>query len=537
MSSEGSEVGSQESGVRSQDSRKNVRPRLIIVFLLGALTVTGFAPFHLFPVPVITLALLFRLWRGSATPLRAALLGFCFGLGLFGAGVSWIYVSLHDFGAMPLPLAALATFLFCAFLALFPALVGWMLTKLRLATPAFAHPFASTAWALAAAALWMLSEWVRGWIFTGFPWLALGYSQGPVSPLAGFAPVAGVYGVSLGLALSAAFLCLWFEQGWRTRRAVLSFVLPLVAIFSIGFGLQQIEWTTPQGEPVTVSLLQGNIPQDLKWQADRVINSMEVYAKLAQQSNSRLIIMPETALPLFRDQASPAYLARLADHARQNNGDILIGMPEYVPSGSGGEYYNTLFSFGASADQHYRKHHLVPFGEFIPLKPVFGWIIHVLQIPLSDFSRGGLDQKPLALAGQMVAVNICYEDVFGEEIISQLPAATLLVNVSNDAWFGRSIGPQQHLQISQMRALETGRYMLRATNTGVTAIINQRGVVLQEAEAFAVLALHGTAQGYGGATPYVRFGNSLALGLAGLLLLIGLFPVMSAVYRGTRKNL
>lgn len=514
-----------------------MQKKLIFAFLLGALTVTGFAPFHLFPVPVITLALLFHWWRNSATPLRAALLGFCFGLGLFGAGVSWIYVSLHDFGAMPLPLAALATFLFCAFLALFPALVGWMLTKLRLATPA-----SSFTWALAAAALWMLSEWVRGWIFTGFPWLALGYSQVPVGPLAGFAPVAGVYGVSLGLAVSAAFLCLWLEQGWRTRRAVLSFVLPLAAIFSSGFGLQQIDWTTPQGEPVTVSLLQGNISQDLKWRADRVVNSMEVYARLAQQSNSRLIIMPETALPLFRDQAPPAYLAGLADHARKNNGDILVGMAEYAPAGSssgksGGEYYNTLFSFGASAEQHYRKHHLVPFGEFIPLKPVFGWIIHVLHIPLSDFSRGGLDQKPLALAGQRVAVNICYEDVFGEEIISQLPQATLLANVSNDAWFGRSIGPQQHLQISQTRALETGRYMLRATNTGVTAIIDQRGVVLQEAEAFTTLALHGTAQGYGGATPYVRFGNALALGLAGLFLLIGLLPAVLPVFRGARKNL
>ena len=509
-----------------------MQKKLIIAFLLGALTVTGFAPFHLFPVPIITLALLFYLWRSSATPLRAALLGFCFGLGLFGAGVSWIYVSLHDFGAMPLRLAALATFLFCAFLALFPALVGWILAKMQRLSP--------FTWTLVAAALWMLSEWTRGWIFTGFPWLALGYSQVPFSPLAGFAPVAGVFGVSLMLVVSAALLCLWLEQGWRTRRAVLSLVLPLVVIFFIGFGLRQIEWTTPQGEPVTVSLLQGNIPQDLKWRADRVTSSMETYAKLAQESNSRLIVMPETAVPLLRDQAPPAYLAQLTDHARQNNGDILVGMAEYVPGrkdGRNGEYYNSLFSFGASPEQRYRKHHLVPFGEFIPLKPVFGWIIHVLQIPLSDFSRGGLDQKPLALAGQRVAVNICYEDVFGEEIISQLPAATLLVNVSNDAWFGRSIGPQQHLQISQMRALESGRMMLRATNTGVTAIINQRGVVLQEAEAFTTLALHGTAQGYSGATPFVRSGNALALGLAGLFLLIGLFPIISVVCRGTRKNL
>jgi apolipoprotein N-acyltransferase len=192
-----------------------------------------------------------------------------------------------------------------------------------------------------------------------------------------------------------------------------------------------------------------------------------------------------------------------------------------------------MFSFGTSPDQSYRKYHLVPFGEFIPLKPVFGWVIDVLKIPLSDFSRGGLDQQPMNLAGQRVAVNICYEDVFGEEIIKQLPQATLLANVSNDAWFGRSIGPRQHLQISQMRAMETGRYMLRATNTGVTAIINERGIVLQEAEVFTTTALHGMAQGYTGATPYVRFGNNLLFVLAGVLLITGLLPI----YRGGHKKL
>jgi apolipoprotein N-acyltransferase len=199
-----------------------------------------------------------------------------------------------------------------------------------------------------------------------------------------------------------------------------------------------------------------------------------------------------------------------------------------VPGG-GSEYYNSMFSFGTSPEQSYRKYHLVPFGEFIPLKPVFGWVINVLKIPLSDFSRGGLDQQPMSLAGQKVAVNICYEDVFGEEIIKQLPEATLLANVSNDAWFGRSIGPRQHLQISQMRSLETGRYMLRATNTGVTAIINERGRVLQEAEVFTTTALNGTVQGYTGATPYVRFGNSLMWGLAGIVLMISLLPASRAM--------
>jgi apolipoprotein N-acyltransferase len=259
------------------------------------------------------------------------------------------------------------------------------------------------------------------------------------------------------------------------------------------------------------------------------VNSLERYAALTLESNSRLIVTPEISIPLYRKEVPASYLEQLAAHARRNDGDILVGMVE-VPDGSHG-FYNSMFSFGTSPDQSYRKHHLVPFGEFIPLKFLFGWVVNVF--PLSDFSRGGLDQKPMNIAGQRVAVNICYEDVFGEEIIQQLPEATLLANVSNDAWFGRSIGPRQHLQISQMRALETGRYMLRATNTGVTAIINERGIVLKEAEVFTTTALHGMAQGYTGATPYVRFGNSLLWGLAGMILLIALLPV----FRGKRKNL
>ncbi|SFP71705.1 Apolipoprotein N-acyltransferase [Nitrosomonas cryotolerans] len=491
-----------------------------ITFCLGVLTVLGFAPFYLFPVPVVTLALLFGFWRKSTTSRQAAWLGFSYGMGMFGAGVSWIYVSLHDFGAMSMPVAVFALFLLCIYLALFPALSGWILVRLRIISPVI--------WALTAAALWTLSEWLRGSLFTGFPWLALGYSQVPFSPLAGFAPVLGAYGVSFILVLSAAFLLLWLAQGLRTWR----YVLPLGMVWLCGFYLQQVDWVQPFEKPVTVSLVQGNIAQDMKWREDHVLNTLETYAGLILESDSRLIVTPEISIPLFYDVVPPAYLEHLAMHAMRNDGDVLVGMIESAPDGSDA-YYNTMFSFGSSANQHYRKHHLVPFGEFIPLKPLFGWIIEVLKIPLSDFSRGDLQQQPMHVAGQRVAVNICYEDVFGEEIIGQLPQATLLVNVSNDAWFGRSIGPQQHLQISQMRALETARYMLRATNTGVTAIINERGIVQQEMPVFTTAALHGTAQGFTGATPYVRFGNSLILGLAGLLLLGGFL----SVFRASQKTL
>ncbi|UJP06458.1 MAG: apolipoprotein N-acyltransferase [Nitrosomonas sp.] len=490
-----------------------------VSFLLGILTVSGFAPFYLFPMPVLTLAALLGGCRSSGAPSRSAMLGFWFGMGLFGAGVTWIYVSLHDFGAMPIPIAVGALIILCAYLSLFPALGCWLLTRLR--------PASAVGWALLAAVLWMLCEWLRGTLFTGFPWLAIGYTQAPHSPLAGFAPIVGVYGISILVVFSAALLALWLETGLRQWR----YGLAVLTVGIIGYGLQEITWVEPEGEPVTVSLLQGNIAQDLKWRADQIENSMETYAKLILESDSRLIVTPEISIPLFSDIVPPAYLAYLAEHARNNRGDVLIGLAERDDD-NGDAYYNTMFSLGTAPEQSYRKHHLVPFGEFIPLKPIFGWVIQVLQIPLTDFSRGSLEQQPMTIAGQRVAVNICYEDVFGEEIIRQLPQATLLVNVSNDAWFGRSIGPQQHLQISQMRALETGRYMLRATNTGVTAIIDERGRVLDTIEIFTTAALHGQAQGFTGATPYVRMGNYPALGFSLLIVCFGLL----SVFRSARKT-
>lgn len=289
----------------------------------------------------------------------------------------------------------------------------------------------------------------------------------------------------------------------------------LLALWLGGWGLKQIEWTQPAGEPVAVSLLQGNVPQDLKWREDRIRTTLEDYRTLAQSSADRLIIFPETALPLFLDTVPQDYLAGLAAHAKKNGGDMLIGVPERLPNG---QYYNSVLSFGSAPAQSYRKFHLVPFGEFIPLRPVLGAIVSALAIPLQDFSRGTARPQPLEVAGQRVAVNICYEDAFGEEIIRQLPQATVLVNVSNVAWFGRSIAPRQHLQISQARALETGRYMLRATNTGVTAVISPRGEVVAIAPEFTRAVVSYRVPGFQGSTPYVRWGNYAVLALAAVLI-------------------
>lgn len=477
----------------------------IAAFLLGALCVAGFAPFHLFFLPILAIAGLIHLWSEK----DAAWLGFFFGMGLFLFGVSWVYVSLHDFGGMSLPVAVLATFLFCAFLSLYPALAGFLQARIE-TSPALKS-------ALIVPALFSLGEWMRGWIFTGFPWLSLGYSQTGASPLGGFAPILGVYGVSLLVMVCGGLVFLLSKPPYRKIASVF-----LVAISATGYGLKQVNWTHPEGNPVTVSLLQGNIPQNRKWDDETLGDTMDIYMKLALSSRSRLIILPETAIPMFSDEVPKEYLEMLRNHGRQNGGDVLIGLPERVPNHEQ-TYYNSVFSFGASPGGVYRKSHLVPFGEYLPVKPLFGWLLDLMHIPMSDFSGGSIDQKPLDAAGEKLAVDICYEDVFGEEVIRQLPLATLLVNVSDDAWFGDSIAPRQHLQIAQMRAMETGRTMLRSTNTGVTAVIDEHGRLVSALPEFREGSLDATVQGYSGATPYVFWGNYAFILLAGGMLLLAIW--------------
>jgi apolipoprotein N-acyltransferase len=480
-------------------------PVLFASLFAGMLAVGGFAPLGLWPLPFLSLAVLFALLQRSASTRAGFVVGFTWGLGFFIAGVSWVFVSLSVYGGLAPWLAALATFLFCAFLALFPALAGALQAR---------WPVPPTLRLLALMPLlWGATEWVRGWIFTGFPWLVTGYSQVPASPLAGYAPVVGVYGVSFVLALGAALLALCADRR-RSPAVRAAGATAVAALAAGGLVLREIEWTTPAGAPTTVELLQGNIPQDLKWRPEASRATLDTYIQMASSSAAKLIVLPETALPMFESQLPETFRRALTSIGRINGGDVLAG----IPTGTlGGAYYNSVISFGSAPGQRYHKVHLVPFGEYIPLKTVWGWVIEVLHIPLSDFARGSRDQRPLAVGGQRVAVNVCYEDAFGEEIIRQLPEASVLVNVSNLAWFGDSFAPWQHAQISQMRALETGRMMLRATNTGVTAIIDPRGRVQASLPLFQEGSLAGTIQGYAGSTPYVRWGNAPVLALWGLL--------------------
>lgn len=470
----------------------------ILAAALGAATVFSFAPFYLSWLPIVTLAALIVLWQNASGKWHACVVGLAFGVGLFCAGISWLYVSLHDFGGMPMALAVFCTFLLSLILAAYLAIVGFLQALLRV------DGWRQTV--LIIPALWTLFEWLRGWVLTGLPWLSLGYAQVANGPLAGYAPLVGVFAVSLLTVLVAGLLVstasLLAARRWRPAGfPALAIALVIVG----GIALNRIEWTQPNGASLSVSLVQGNITQDIKWKPETLAATLTAYRDLTLASASKLIILPETAFPVFLEQMPEEYLAEFDKHGKKLGGDLLIGVPETTGPAT---YHNSVVSFGTSPRQTYRKSHLVPFSEFIPFKWLIGWVYDdLLNMPLADFTAGEKDQTPFAVAGQKIAMTNCYEDLFGEEIIGKLPQATLLANVSNDAWFGRSLGPQQHLQISQMRALETGRYMLRATNTGVTAIIDQKGRVMSRAPEFTRMSLDGTAQGYRGATPYARFGN------------------------------
>ena len=462
-------------------------------FVAGSSLPFAFSPFELFPLAVVAPALLFLVWQ-AVSPGRAAFRGFLFGLGMFGVGVSWVYVSMHHYGNMPAPLAGFAVLLFVAGLSIYPALVGWVQGRF------FPNP---GAWhyILVIPALWVLSEWTRGWFLSGFPWLHLGYSQ-VATPLAGYAPWLGVYGVSFFCAVSAGLLA----GGLRAPAIFFRRLFPaFVLIWIVGWIAEQAEWVRPVDGPLRASLIQANVPLGSKWKPDNRRDIMERYMTLsAEAPRSDLIVWPESAIPAYLDEIDSGYLDNLRRAGRTADVDYLIGVVERDRDKR--RYYNAVISIGPSPGL-YRKRHLVPFGEYPPLDPLFRWLMRNLQIPMSDFSPGPPVQPPLSAAGQPIGVSVCYEDAFGEEVIRSLPQASLLVNVSEDAWFGDSIAPHQRLQMARMRALETGRPMLRAANTGPSAVIDHRGVVVARSTQFQVQVLSAQVQPMQGVTPYISYGN------------------------------
>ncbi len=481
-------------------ARSWIMPALLALF--GACSALSFAPIEV-PVPIfLALILLFGAIAKTRSPIRAAGLGFAFGLGYFVANVHWVYISMHNFGGMPAWMAGGCTLLFAAYLAIFPALAAWL--SLRLPCPAMLRL------PLLLPTLFILTEWLRGWLFTGFPWASIGTTQ--VKLLTGWFPLVGVYGAGWILATIAA-LVVW---NWRWGGATLLLVL------LASLGLQQVAWTHAEGAKVSVSLVQGGIPQSQRWDMRLFDQTLMRYYELVRQTRGQLVLLPEAAIPVLITDVPADYLDALRQLVIPRGALLVSGFI----TGNDGIYLNSVVTLTGKA-QSYSKHHLVPFGEFVPLPFLFGWMYDFMNMPMSGFARGGIDQKPLSLGQTKLGANVCYEDIFGDELRHTAAQSTLLANVSNMAWFDGSWAADQHLQMARARALETGRWMIRATNTGATAIVDHHGKVVAQLPARIPGVLEGFVENRTGMTPYLRWGDcpvlSLLLGLSLALMALGYY--------------
>ncbi|WP_374582022.1 apolipoprotein N-acyltransferase [Pseudoduganella sp.] len=483
---------------------RSTRSRMLIAAVAGALGVFAFAPFGWWPLQILALALLTYQALRADSIRAAALVGWAFGFGWCLAGFHWLYITLNSFFYLPAWLAGPAIALLAAGMALYAAgamgATAWLRKRWPLPLPA--------ATLLVLPAFWAVFEVLRGWLFTGFPWVTAGYAHN-TSPLAGYAPVLGVYGVSWLAAITAGALPLLMHPFRYKAIALVAF------IWVGGFALGRVEWTAPAGQALSVRLVQGNVALENKFNIEHIGNTLRMYQQVVTSAPADLIAIPETGVPLFPSQLPPGYLDTYGKFARRTGSHIVLGMPMT----NGPEYSNSVLGLApslAASTYRYDKHHLVPFGEFIPTG--FRWFTNLMQIPLGDQTRGPAIQAPFAVKDQKVLPNICYENVFGEEIAEQisLTGATIMLNVSELAWYGESIAIPQHLQMSQMRALEMGRPMLSATNTGATVVISPRGEVTHALPYRQPGVLSATVQGMSGDTPYIKLQNKLFLALAAL---------------------
>ena len=475
--------------------------------LAGALLPAALAPFDIWPLAVLCpLALLALLRRPG--PAVAALRAWSFGVGMFGTGASWVYVSIHQYGSAPVPLAAFLTLLFCLGLALFPALTFWAWARWVRERPGGVL-FGFTA-------AWVLGEWWRGWFLTGFPWLYAGYSQ-LEAPLAGWAPVLGVLGIGLILAFTAAALYLTLT---RTRGGPAALAASAL-LWTAGPLLERAGWTVPAGEPLSVAMVQGNIAQELKWEPGQLEAILDTYVAMSEPLwGTDLVVWPEAAVPAYLDLVVDK-LAPLAARAVQSDSTLLLGIPTRDANETrrrGFDAFNSIAVIGTDSGL-YHKRRLVPFGEYVPLEPWLRGLIAFFDLPMSSFSSGPAEQAPLTVRGLRVAPSICYEIVYPDLVGAGAAQAELLLTVSNDTWFGASIGPLQHLQMARMRALETGRPLIRATNNGISALIDDRGRLLVRGGQFTQEVIRGDVQPTTGLTPFARWGSWCALLLAVLPLL------------------
>ncbi len=480
----------------------------LIVFIAGAVLPLAFSPVDFYLIAIISPAVLFYFFL-YATPRRAAFLAWWFGLGYFGVGVSWVYVAVYVFGLSSMFVSVIFTFVFVNLISAFLVLQGY-LSVLFIRKLNINH---RTIILLVIFPLfWALQEWFRDWFLTGFPWLSLGYSQTD-SVLAGYAPVLGVFGVSWIVTLCSSLLLMIFI--YQTAKKKIIVLLGFFIVWFSGYIFSQVEWTEKTGKPLKVSLVQGNVEQKNKWDPDHFEKRKHRYLSLTRKHwDSDLVIWPENSLTIFYHQLKNNFLAELSEQAKKNNTDIILGLP--VLDREKDEYFSSLMVVDGSyksntKPQFYHKNHLVPFGEYVPLASLLRGLIAFFDVPMSAFTPGQYNQSLLTAAGQKIAPTICYEDAFGEDMIRFLPEATLVLNASNNAWYGDSFAPHQHVQISQMRALETGRDLMRVTTNGISALINYKGEVLSRSPQFKAYVVTGYVQPRKGATPYVLWGNTPVL--------------------------